>query len=269
MSGLTFALTSLFGGDDGGSGTGAFVDLTGAPTDNTALANELNAKANAASPSFSGPMTSTGPTVSTANALAAFVIDVTKGLNTKSISADQTFTFSGAPGTANTAFALRVTNTDTAAHTIGIPSSIPEGQSSAVTSVVVPASSSIFLSWLYDGTNYNLFNLSAQGITLASKSTAYTAVATDANSGLLHPAADTTARIWTIPANASVPFAIGTTLTFVNQNAGGVVTIAITTDTMRLAGAGTTGRRTLAANGIATALKITSTEWIINGTGLT
>jgi hypothetical protein len=38
---------------------------------------------------------------------------------------------------------------------------------------------------------------------------------------------------------------------------------------MRLAGAGTTGSRTLAANGVATAIKITSTEWIISGTGLT
>jgi hypothetical protein len=36
-----------------------------------------------------------------------------------------------------------------------------------------------------------------------------------------------------------------------------------------LAGAGTTGSRTLAANGIATAMKVTTTEWIINGTGLT
>jgi hypothetical protein len=47
------------------------------------------------------------------------------------------------------------------------------------------------------------------------------------------------------------------------------MTIAITTDTMRLAGAGTTGSRTLAANGIATCLKLTATEWIISGTGLT
>ncbi|HET9574537.1 MAG TPA: hypothetical protein VFP29_12515, partial [Methyloceanibacter sp.] len=44
--------------------------------------------------------------------------------------------------------------------------------------------------------------------------------------------------------------------------------IAITSDTMRLAGAGTTGSRTLAANGVATALKVTSTEWIISGTAL-
>ena len=102
-----------------------------------------------------------------------------------------------------------------------------------------------------------------------SKSAAYTLVMGDANTHILHPSADTTARTFTIPANSSVPYRIGTTLTFVNQNAGGVITIAITTDTMRLAGAGTTGSRTLAANGMATALKITATEWIISGTGLT
>lgn len=101
-----------------------------------------------------------------------------------------------------------------------------------------------------------------------SQSSAYTLVLADAGKHLLHPSADTTARIFTIPANSSVAFPIGTAITFVNQNAAGVITIAITTDTMRLAGAGTTGSRTLAANGIATALKITATEWIISGTGL-
>lgn len=102
-----------------------------------------------------------------------------------------------------------------------------------------------------------------------SQSAAYTLVLADAQKHILHPSADTTARVFTIPANSSVAFPIGTAVTFVNQNAGGVITISITTDTMRLAGAGTTGSRTLAANGIATALKITSTEWIISGTGLT
>lgn len=102
-----------------------------------------------------------------------------------------------------------------------------------------------------------------------SQSAAYTLVAADANKHIFHPSADTTARIWTIPANSSVAFTIGTAVTFVNQNGAGVITISITTDTMRLAGAGTTGSRTLAANGVATALKVTSTEWIISGTGLT
>ena len=102
-----------------------------------------------------------------------------------------------------------------------------------------------------------------------SQSAAYTLVLADSGKHILHPSADTTARTFTIPANSSVAFTIGTAVTFINQNAGGVITISITTDTMRLAGAGTTGSRTLAANGVATAVKITSTEWIISGTGLT
>jgi hypothetical protein len=102
-----------------------------------------------------------------------------------------------------------------------------------------------------------------------SQSAAYTLVLGDAGKHILHPSADTSARTWTIPANGSVAYPIGTVLTFVNQNGGGVITISITTDTMRWAGAGTTGSRSLAANGIATALKITSTEWILSGTGLT
>lgn len=102
-----------------------------------------------------------------------------------------------------------------------------------------------------------------------SQSGAYTLVLTDAGKQIFHPSADTTARTFTIPANSSVAFPVGTAITFINQNAAGVVTISITTDTMRLAGAGTTGSRTLAANGIATCVKVTSTEWIISGTGLT
>jgi hypothetical protein len=102
-----------------------------------------------------------------------------------------------------------------------------------------------------------------------SQSAAYTLVLADSGKQIFHPSADTTARTFTIPANSSVVFPIGTAVTFINQNGAGVVTIAITTDTMRLAGAGTTGSRTLAANGIATCVKVTSTEWIISGTGLT
>lgn len=116
-----------------------------------------------------------------------------------------------------------------------------------------------------DGTN----EVGYKNIPQNSQSAAYTLVLGDAGKHILHPSADTTARIFTIPANSSVAFPIGTAVTFVNQNSAGTITIAITTDTMRLAGAGTTGSRTLAANGVATAIKITSTEWIISGTNLT
>jgi hypothetical protein len=116
-----------------------------------------------------------------------------------------------------------------------------------------------------DGTNAVGFRTLPQ----VSQSAAYTLVLTDSGKHIFHPSADTTARIFTIPANSSVAYPIGTAITFINQNGAGVITIAITTDTMRLAGVGTTGSRTLAANGIATCVKITSTEWIISGTGLT
>lgn len=123
----------------------------------------------------------------------------------------------------------------------------------------------------------NLSNCTADGtspvgfrnIPQNSQGANYTCVLADAGKHLLHPSADTTARTFTIPANSSVAYPIGTAITFVNQNGAGVVTIDITTDTMRLAGAGTTGSRTLAANGVATALKISATEWIISGGGLT
>jgi hypothetical protein len=116
-----------------------------------------------------------------------------------------------------------------------------------------------------DGTN----SVGYLNIPQNSQSAAYTLVLSDAGKSLYHPSADTTARTWTIPANSSVAFPIGTAVTFINDTSGGSITIAITTDTLVLAGAGTTGSRTLAANGMATAIKMTSTRWMINGAGLT
>jgi hypothetical protein len=95
-----------------------------------------------------------------------------------------------------------------------------------------------------------------------------TLVLGDAGGHILHPSADTTARVCTIPANSSVGFPVGAAVTFTNQNNAGVLTIAITGDTLRFAGDGGTGSRTLAANGMATALKIAPTEWMISGAGL-
>ena len=109
----------------------------------------------------------------------------------------------------------------------------------------------------------------SSGLTITSKSTDYTFVLGDANNGFLHPSADTTARNWTIPANGSVAYPVGTQLVGFNQDAAGVISVLITTDTMRLAGAGTTGTRTLAANGYFVVTKLASTEWQIAGVGLT
>lgn len=117
-----------------------------------------------------------------------------------------------------------------------------------------------------------LFNSGAlsvnPSIQQVSASSNYTCVATDAGKHIFHPLADATARTFTIPSNASVPYPVGTPITFVNQRTAGVVTIAINSDSMYLAGPATSGSRTLAPCGIATAIKVTATEWIISGVGL-
>lgn len=101
-----------------------------------------------------------------------------------------------------------------------------------------------------------------------SQSAAYPIVLADAGKSIDHPSSDANARTYTIPANASVAFPVGTCISFSNMTSQ-AVTIAITTDTMNLAGTGTTGSRTLAQYGVATARKVASTVWLINGTGLT
>lgn len=106
-------------------------------------------------------------------------------------------------------------------------------------------------------------------IPLQTKSAAYTFVKGDAYETFLHPSADTTARTWTIPANSSVPFEVGTEIYINNQASAGVITIAITTDTLTLLTAGTTSTVAIAANGYCTLRKITSTGWVIFGAGLT
>ena len=115
-----------------------------------------------------------------------------------------------------------------------------------------------------DGTNAIGF----RNIPVNSQSAAYTAVLADSGKCILHPSTDANARTFTIPANGSVAYPVGTAISFVNLTSQ-VVSIAITTDTMYLAGTGTTGTRSLAIYGTATALKLDSTTWIISGAGLT
>ena len=100
-----------------------------------------------------------------------------------------------------------------------------------------------------------------------AQANSYTLVTTDSGKHIYH-AANTANATYTIPANTSVPFPIGTAVTFVNMSSN-VVTISISTDDLYLAGTGTTGNRLLARYGEATALKITGNSWIISGAGIT
>ena len=100
-----------------------------------------------------------------------------------------------------------------------------------------------------------------------SKSTAYTTVLADSGKHIHHPAGDASTRIFTIDSNANVPYPLGTVISFTNLTAE-VVTIAITSDTMYLAGDGSTGSISLAQYGVATIIKVATTIWLISGPGL-
>ena len=98
---------------------------------------------------------------------------------------------------------------------------------------------------------------------------AYTFAASDAGKHIYATGSPTSAT-FTIPANSAVAFEIGTTFIVMNDlGAATNISIAITTDTMQLAGTGTTGTRTLARYGVASITKVTATKWIISGNGLT
>lgn len=138
---------------------------------------------------------------------------------------------------------------------------IQELQSADALALGTPASGT-FSNCTVDGTNSVGFLVIPQN----SQNTNYSLALTDAGKHIYNPSG--TSITYTIPANASVAFPVGTGISFVNMAASSL-TIAITSDTMYLANSGTTGSRTLAQYGVATAIKITSTSWIISGAGLT
>jgi hypothetical protein len=164
-------------------------------------------------------------------------------------------TFLGTPSSANLAAAV----TDETGSGLLVFATSP----TLVTPVLGTPSSGTLSGCTVDGTDAVGF----RNTPVNSQSAAYETVLADSGKTILHPVADDNARTFTIPANSSVAYPVGTVISFVNlQN---TVTIAITTDTMYLANDGDTGNRTLAEYGMASAMKVASTTWIISGNGLT
>jgi hypothetical protein len=96
------------------------------------------------------------PVLLTPNAaMSAFVIDVTKQRNTKTIGTERTFTFSATP-TAGQRFGLRLTNSDTLPHTITLPASCKSVElfGATLSTFVIPASGVLELSFDYNGADY-------------------------------------------------------------------------------------------------------------------
>lgn len=167
----------------------------------------------------------------------------------------------------NVVNAVSVTTTADALRSATTSVSI-SGATAPTAGQVLIATSDVAATWQAVAGGDATRNIGYLNIPQNSKSADYTCVLGDAGKHIFHPTADTTPRTFTIPANASVLYPVGTTLTFINQHGAGSINIAITTDTMYFAVSGTTGTRVLATSGIATAVKVTSTEWLIAGTGL-
>jgi hypothetical protein len=163
-------------------------------------------------------------------------------------------------------FTFRVVNNSTGAVTVnssgGNAVLVMRPRSEAVFTCVL-TSGTTAASWMQDQITTKSFPQNSQAAT-------YTTTISDANCHIYRPNTDGTAgRVWTIDSNANVPYPIGTQIIFINDGSSNTLSIAITTDTLQLANSASTGTRTLAVQGIATAIKVTATRWIISGTGLT
>lgn len=120
--------------------------------------------------------------------------------------------------------------------------------------------------WLLE--DYPTIPLGYKTIPIRNFNTNDQTVLDDGGKAVLHPSSDTTARNFTIADGAhGASHPVGTVITIINQDSAGVLTI-LAYEIIRMAGAGTTGARSLDPNGIATAIKISNSEWIISGVGL-
>jgi len=118
----------------------------------------------------------------------------------------------------------------------------------------------------YGGVSGNTSNaIGYLGMPQNSQAGSYTIALSDQGK---HVYATATTSTITIPANTVTSFPIGSTVAIIASPTS-TATISIQTDTLYLGGTGSTGNRTLAPYGMATAVKVTNTTWYISGLGLT
>lgn len=107
-----------------------------------------------------------------------------------------------------------------------------------------------------------------RGVPLTTQATGYTYALADSGKGARKDT--TSAHTYTIPPNSTVAFPVGTILTAVNNAASGNISLSAGAGvTFRLAGTTTTGTRTVAPRGYATAFQVAANVWLVSGPGVT
>ena len=167
----------------------------------------------------------------------------------------------GVTGATTLTTALGVTSGGTGLATLPANNVLIGNGASAVASVAPGTSGNLLTS---NGTSW-VSSPSTSGVAFPQniQSADYTLVLSDAGKQIFHPASDTATRTYTIPANASVAFSIGTVVIFTVENGGRSVAVSITSDTL-VFGAGTTGTIAVPPNNTLMAIKVTATKWMAN-----
>ncbi len=129
---------------------------------------------------------------------------------------------------------------------------------------VLLASGSAWTALKYGGVGENN-EIGFRGLPPNSQTGSYTTVLADRGKLIRHPNGSGAGDTYTI--NNALAYAIGDTISFWNGDSNSV-SIALSSGTLRLAGTATTGTRTLAQHGTATALLVDTNEWVISGPGL-
>jgi len=166
----------------------------------------------------------------------------------------------------------------TASAIAGAELQLPEATANGVNYVAVKAANALAANTTFtlpsaDGTSGQVLQTNGSGaLAFGTAAVAYpqniqtanyTLVLGDAGKQIFHPASDATVRTFTIPANSSVAFPIGTVVLFTVENGGTGVGINITSDTL-VFGSGSTGTLAVLPNNTLMAIKVTATKWMAN-----
>lgn len=123
------------------------------------------------------------------------------------------------------------------------------------------------IAWLPGSSVAGTQNIGYLNVPSVPKSADYSTILTDVGKSIDHSSTDDNPRTFTI--DAAVAYALGDVISFSNLCATQDTTIALSAGTLLFAVDGTTGSRTLAPGGMATARLAEAGIWQIAGPGLT